>query len=74
MSSQIMVNTGSGNGLVPDGTKPLPEPMLTNHQWDPLSFIQCLPKFSNCLFQSGVLNRNLKSQHTPKEQWVNGDY
>ena len=27
------VNTGSGNGLLPDGTKPLPEPMLTNHQW-----------------------------------------
>ena len=22
------VNMGSGNGLVPDGTKPLPEPML----------------------------------------------
>ena len=24
--------TGSGNGLLPDGTKPLPEPMLPNHQ------------------------------------------
>ena len=23
-------NFGSGNGLLPDGTKPLPEPMLTN--------------------------------------------
>ena len=23
------VSIGSGNGLVPDGTKPLPEPMLT---------------------------------------------
>ena len=23
----------SGNGLLPDGTKPIPEPMLTNHQW-----------------------------------------
>ena len=23
---------GSGNGLLPDGTKPLPEPMLTDHQ------------------------------------------
>ena len=28
------VNNGSGNGLVPDGTKPLPEPMLT---WDLMS-------------------------------------
>ena len=26
------VNIGSGNGLVPDSTKPLPEPILTNHQ------------------------------------------
>ena len=25
-----MVNMGSGNGLVPHGTKPLPEPMLTD--------------------------------------------
>ena len=28
---QIWVNIGSGNGLLPDGTKPLPEPMLTCH-------------------------------------------
>ena len=26
------LNIGSGNGLLPDGTKPLPEPMLTYHQ------------------------------------------
>ena len=32
------VNIGSGNGLVPDGTKPLPEPMLTYHQWGPVTF------------------------------------
>ena len=29
---EIWVNIGSGNGLLPDGTKPLPEPMLTDHQ------------------------------------------
>ena len=28
----IWVNIGSGNGLLPDGTKPLPEPMSTEHQ------------------------------------------
>ena len=28
----IWVNTDSGNGLMPNGTKPLPEPMLTGHQ------------------------------------------
>ena len=33
------VNIGSGNGLLPDGTKPLPEPMLTDHQWSPVTFI-----------------------------------
>ena len=26
---EIWVNIGSGNGLLPDDTKPLPEPMLT---------------------------------------------
>ena len=25
-------NAGSGKGLLPDGIKPLPEPMLTYHQ------------------------------------------
>ena len=28
----IWVNIGSGNGLLPDSTKPLPEPMLIYHQ------------------------------------------
>ena len=30
MALEILVNTGSGNGLLPDGTNPLPEPMLTS--------------------------------------------
>ena len=34
-----LVNIGSGNDLVPDGTKPLPEPMLTDHQWIQVTFI-----------------------------------
>ena len=29
MMTKIWVNLGSGNGLMPHGTKPLPEPMLT---------------------------------------------
>ena len=29
MASWIFVNISSGDGLVPPGTKPLPEPMLT---------------------------------------------
>ena len=31
-SWQIWVNIGSANGLVPDGSKPLPEPMLNYDQ------------------------------------------
>ena len=36
---EIWVNIGSGNGLLPDGTKPLPKPKLTDHQWNPVTFI-----------------------------------
>ena len=39
MATEIWVNIASGNGLLPDGTKPLPEPMLTDHQWSPVAFI-----------------------------------
>ena len=31
MATKILENIGSGNGLLPDGTKPLPEPTLTSH-------------------------------------------
>ena len=36
-ATQIWVNIGSGNGLVPSSTKPLPEPMLTSDQKRSLS-------------------------------------
>ena len=32
MGTYIWVNIGSGDGLLPDGTKPLPEPMLKFYQ------------------------------------------
>ena len=32
MALDFLDNTGSDNGLLPDGTKPLPEPVLTYHQ------------------------------------------
>ena len=38
MATEIWVNIGSGNGLLPDGTKPLPEPVLTYHQSGPVAF------------------------------------
>ena len=30
MAREIWVNIGSGNDLLPDGTKPLPEPIVTD--------------------------------------------
>ena len=36
---RVLVNICSGNGLLPDGTKPLPEPMLTYHHWNLVTFI-----------------------------------
>ena len=35
MVAKISVTIGSGNGLLPDGTKSVPEPILTTDQWDP---------------------------------------
>ena len=32
IATSIWLNIGSGNGMVPSGTK-LPEPMFTSHQW-----------------------------------------
>ena len=45
MGTKIWVNIGSGNGLLPDSTRSLPEPMLTDHQWLPMTFI--LGQFHN---------------------------
>ena len=36
---KIWVKIGSGSGLLPDGTKPLPEPMLTYRKWGPVTNI-----------------------------------
>ena len=33
MASYNFLNIGSGDGLLPGGTKPLTESMLTNHQY-----------------------------------------
>ena len=32
LKTRNLANIGPGNGLLPDGTKPLPQPMLANHQ------------------------------------------
>ena len=35
MATKIWVKIGSDNGLLPDGTKPLPEQTLIYYQWGP---------------------------------------
>ena len=35
---EIWVSIGSGYGLLPGGTKPLPESVLINHQWGHVAF------------------------------------
>ena len=39
MMFEILINTGTVKGLLSDSTMPLPEPVLTYHQQDPLAFI-----------------------------------
>ena len=55
---QIWVNTGSSNGLLPNSTKPLPEPMLTNHQWGLVTFTlqQLHKKYASYLSLKWVWN------------------
>ena len=38
VTSWNLVNIGLGDGLLPDGTKPLPEPILINRQWESVAF------------------------------------
>ena len=58
MANEIWVNIGSGNGLLPDHTKPLPEPMLTDHQWGPETFI--LVAISKGMTQPSITKIRLK--------------
>ena len=59
----IRVNIGSGNGLLPDGTKLLAAPMLTDHQWGPVTFI------SGQFHKRCVNHQSLKSTTYLKFDW-----
>ena len=50
----------SGYGLVPRGTKPLPEQMMTDHQWSPVTFI--LGQF-HVIPQPSITNIRLKTTY-----------
>ena len=48
----ILVNIGSGNGLVPCGTKPLSKPMLS---WDSVYSSHWKCDFRNCIFKTALI-------------------
>ena len=62
--SGILVNVGYVNGLLPAGTKPLPDPMVMYHQWDPLTLNTLRPRqngrhFADIIFKCIFLNENV---------------
>ena len=70
MATEIWVYIGSSNGLLPDGTKPLPEPMLTNQE---IAVEICLGNSSHLCLSLNVLNNsatacmeNIWQVHIPK--------
>ena len=84
IATQIWVNIDSGNGLLPDGTKPLPEPILTSHEWGSMAFTweqfsQWLPKqlfgkMSLKIILSELLpyfpwTNELNASHHPTKDW-----
>ena len=73
MVTEIWVNIGSGNGLLPDGTKPLPEPMFISEvqRHSPgRNFMRDVPTIINRWndLESNLTKTLLKS---PMDQWVN---
>ena len=58
MATKIFVNTGPGNGLLPDGTKPLAEPMSTDNQLGPVTFI------------SGQFHKKYLNHQSQKWVWI----
>ena len=46
MTSQILVNIDLDNGVLPHGTKPIPEPLLTTHKWGLVILKICIPDAS----------------------------
>ena len=55
------VNIGSGNGVLPDGTKPLPQPMLTYHVTHLKAILLEIPQPSNTKLAWKLLILNLFS-------------
>ena len=67
MALEILVNTGSGNGLLLDSTKPLPEPMLICHQWVPVCPHQ--RSISQEVFKISIHILIMNLKHTRLTHW-----
>ena len=68
--SGSIIDIGSANGLVPDGTKPLPEPMLTDPHWSIVAYtwVQFHRKCSRCLSLIWVW-RSQSTATSSRGQW-----
>ena len=69
-ATYIWVNIGSGNGLMPDGTKPLPEPMLTYHQLGRVAFTWW--QYSLEMLTMSLIKRGLKITHLKSQPHLSG--
>ena len=78
MASQTLVNSGSSNGFLPDGTKPLPEPMLTSREFCGINLRAIswwMPKLLFSIMNLKSTGICFKSTATsPKTQWVNSNH
>ena len=66
MATKIWVNFGSGDGLLPNGTKPLNEPIWTSHQGEKLSSVASIHN----LIQHWLINIHLQNVWI----WENTDH
>ena len=74
MATWIWINTGAGNGLLPDGTKPLHEPILTVKIYGIHLRVssQEMPKISLLDMSLKVTNLTI-ILGSPRGQWVKGE-
>ena len=77
MTPYNLVNIDSGNGMLPDNTKPLPGSMLINHQWGLVAFTwgQFHGKCSRYVYLLNYLGQFVFSTFDCDEQMLNqGEY
>ena len=68
MASEILVNIGSGNGLLLDGTKSLPEWTLIDHQ----SSLAHLRVISQDMLKISILDMSLKITNSRLQLYLPG--